>query len=107
MGNPTMMKMFVAALLTGLFLAGTLSPPAVSADVLVLDEVRQVEKMDLPKNGLNKAEVESRFGAPSKRHSAVGEPPITRWDYGTYSVYFEYDLVLYSVLTEGQVIDKA
>jgi hypothetical protein len=37
----------------------------------------------------------------------VGEPPITRWDYGSYSVYFEYDVVLFSVLTEGQVIDKA
>ena len=25
--------------------------------------------------------VEARFGAPRTRHAAVGEPPITRWDY--------------------------
>jgi hypothetical protein len=95
-------------LLSGLLvvaLAAATGP--LSADVLILDEVRQVDKMDLPKNGLSKAEVEARFGEPSQRHAAVGEPPITRWDYGEYSVYFEYDLVLYSVLSSGQVIDNA
>lgn len=102
-----MIKNSASSLFAGLLLAGALLPLSVSGDVLVLDEVRQVEKMDLPKNGLSKNEVESRFGSPSKRHEAVGEPPITRWDYETYSVYFEHDLVLYSVLAEGQVIDKA
>jgi hypothetical protein len=102
-----MIKPYVKTLFTGLFLAVTWMPMAVSGDVLVLDEVRQVEKMDLPTNGLSKSEVETRFGAPSKRHNAVGEPPITRWDYENYSVYFEYDLVLFSVLAEGHVIDKA
>ncbi len=102
-----MIKPFAKPLFTGLFLAVSWLPLAATGDVLVLDEVRQVEKMDLPRNGLSKSEVESRFGAPSKRHSAVGEPPITRWDYETYSVYFEYDVVLFSVLAEGQVIDKA
>lgn len=103
----TMIKRPDTLLLAVLFSVGALLPLAASGDVLVLDEVRQVEKMDLPRNGLSKSEVESRFGTPRKRHGAVGEPPITRWDYETYSVYFEYDLVLYSVLTEGQVIDKA
>ncbi|MEM1412040.1 MAG: phosphodiesterase [Pseudomonadota bacterium] len=96
------------ALLVGLALAAPLTlAPVVQADVLLVDEVRQVENMDLPTNGLSKAEVEMRFGAPDQRHSAVGEPPITRWDYETYSVYFEYDLVLFSVLTTGQPIDSA
>jgi hypothetical protein len=27
----------------------------------------------------------------------VGQPPITRWDYASYSVYFEYDRVIDSV----------
>lgn len=95
-------------LLAGLLvLAVAAAPGLAGADVLILDEVRQVEKMDLPENGLSKAEVEARFGQPAKRHAAVGEPPITRWDYGDYSVYFEYDLVLYSVLSAGQVIDEA
>ncbi|MDX1460084.1 MAG: hypothetical protein R3348_03425 [Xanthomonadales bacterium] len=77
------------------------------ADVLILDEVRQVERMDLPENGKSKGEIESRFGSPEQKHAAVGDPPITRWDYENYSVYFEYDLVLFSVLHPGNVIDRS
>ena len=91
------------ATLAGLLL---LLDAPLSADVLILDEVRQVEGMDVPANGLSKSEVEARFGAPGVRHDAVGEPPISRWDYENYSVYFEYDLVLHAVLKEGQPISE-
>ena len=80
---------------------------AASADVLILDEVRQVGKMDLPRNGENKSSIENKFGAPDSRQQAVGDPPISRWDYEQYSVYFEYDLVLYSVLHPGNVIENS
>lgn len=103
-GSPTMKKCLLATLILITPLA--LTSVAV-ADVLLVDEVRQVERMDLPKNGLSKAEVEMRFGEPGRRHSAVGEPPISRWDYGDYSVYFEYDLVLFTVLSTGQPVDEA
>jgi len=76
------------------------------ADVLILQEVRQVERMDLPRNGQRMQDVESHFGAPEQRHAAVGEPPITRWDYADYSVYFEHDRVLFSVLHPGGVIER-
>jgi hypothetical protein len=76
------------------------------ADVLLIDEVRQSNKMSLPVNGNTKASVESQFGAPVKKHAAIGDPPITRWDYEKYSVYFEHDLVLFSVLNAGAVIEK-
>lgn len=79
----------------------------VYADVLIIDEVRQVQKLDLPSNGQTKAGIEARFGAPKARHDAVGDPPISRWDYDTYSVYFEFDLVLFSVLHPGNVISKS
>jgi len=78
----------------------------VSADVLLIDEVRQSEQMQLPVNGQSKADVEISYGSPSEQRAAVGDPPITRWDYGTYSVYFEYDLVLFSVLHPGAVIEN-
>lgn len=76
------------------------------ADVLVIDEVRQSETMQLPKNGFTKADIESKFGTPVKKLPPVGDPPITRWEYDTYNVFFEYDLVLFSVLHPGAVIDK-
>jgi len=79
---------------------------AVSADVLIIDEVRQSGRMELPINGQSKATVEAKFGAPVQKQTAVGEPPISSWKYDTYSVYFEYDLVLFTVLHKGAVIEK-
>lgn len=36
--------------------------------------------------------------APESRRSPVGDPPIsTRWDYGEFVVFFEYDKVIHSV----------
>ena len=83
-----------------------LSFPA-AADVLIIDEVRQVERMDLPSNGQSMDDIENKFGQPDSRHEAVGDPPITRWDYDSYSVYFEYDKVLFSVLHPGNVIEQS
>lgn len=76
------------------------------ADVLLIEEVRQAEGMQLPVNGISKDDVRAKFGAPAQTHAPVGDPPITRWDYAQWSVYFEYDLVLSTVLKKGQVIDK-
>lgn len=83
-----------------------ISAPAL-ADVLIIDEVRQVARMDLPVNGQTKQAIESRYGAPAQKHSAVGDPPISRWDYDRYSVYFEHDKVLYSVLHPGNVVERS
>jgi hypothetical protein len=79
---------------------------AVSADVLIIDEVRQSGRMQLPINGQSKATVETKFGVPVQKQAAVGDPPISSWKYDTYSVYFEYDLVLFTVLHKGAVIER-
>jgi hypothetical protein len=42
--------------------------------------------------------VQSRYGEPVTRHAAVGLPPITRWDYAQFAVYFENDHVLHAVI---------
>lgn len=52
---------------------------------------------DLPRNNLTMDQVRSRFGPPDEERPAVGQPPITRWIYADYSVYFEYDRVLTAV----------
>ena len=78
----------------------------VYADVLLIEEVRQSERMNLPVNGQDKATVEAKFGSPTQKQSAVGDPPISSWKYDTYSVYFEHDLVLFTVLHPGAVIEK-
>ncbi len=45
--------------------------------------------------------VEEKFGAPESIKGPVGEPPISVWEYSGYSVYFEYDLVIHTVLHEA------
>jgi hypothetical protein len=77
-----------------------------AADVLLIEEVRQADNMDLPVNGQTMDEVEARFGAPDSKQAAVGDPPITEWEYGRWSVYFEYNRVLFTVLHKGEVIES-
>jgi hypothetical protein len=43
-------------------------------------------------------QVRPRFGEPREELAPVGEPPIGRWIYPAYTVYFENDLVLTSVV---------
>lgn len=69
------------------------------ADTLLLDSIDadQQTAASRPTNGMTMAQVESQYGEPAQRHAAVGDPPITRWDYGDFSVYFEYQLVIHAV----------
>ncbi|BAO44497.1 hypothetical protein [Thiolapillus brandeum] len=70
------------------------------SEVLLIDAIADEQQSSIahPGHGDTMTEVEHRFGAPRTRHSPVGDPPITRWDYDEFSVYFEYDKVLTTVL---------
>ncbi len=52
---------------------------------------------DVPGRGMSKTEVRAQFGEPRQTRASVGTPPITRWDYDGFSVYFENDTTLHSV----------
>jgi len=54
--------------------------------------------VDHPRRGMSMQKVESLFGTPVKRMPAVGQPPISRWEYQGFVVYFEHDRVLHSVI---------
>jgi hypothetical protein len=70
----------------------------VLADVLLMEGIQSAPAVNTPHNGITMAQVRQQYGNPVTEHPAVGEPPITRWDYSGYSVYFEHDLVLHSVV---------
>ena len=95
----------LAALLCGCVVASA----AVADTVVVNDQVQVREShADVPKRGLTMNDVERHFGAPVTRHPAVGgasaqQPPITRWDYNGFSVVFERDRVIDSVVTGSAV----
>lgn len=81
-------NLFLAAVLT---LA--LSGPAL-ADSHMTDSAAAGDR---PTRGMSETAVEARFGAPMAKVDAVGEPPIARWEYADFIVYFEYDRVIHAV----------
>ncbi len=54
--------------------------------------------MEIPVRGMHMEQVEQMYGKPEGILAPVGDPPITRWDYPDYAVYFEYSYVIDSVL---------
>jgi hypothetical protein len=54
-------------------------------------------RADVPTRGMSMTQVESRFGAPTERYAAVGQPPISRWVYPSFVVFFEYSHVVHAV----------
>lgn len=63
----------------------------------------------LPGRGMNMTQVEEKFGPPLHKLPEVGDPPIIRWVYPNYTVYFEYQFVINSVLnsTAGAPVPQA
>jgi len=73
--------------------AGPAGAERVGIEALTLDS-----HTSRPNRGMTMSSVESKFGAPSERLAPVGEPPITRWRYGSFTVYFEHDRVIHTVI---------
>jgi len=91
------------AALTFAIVSGLCCASAALAETIVVDDQVQVRDstVDKPKRGVTMSQVEAKFGAPVTKHDAVGQPPITRWDYAGFSVFFEHDRVIDSVVTSG------
>ena len=70
------------------------SGPA-SADVLLIDGIQSAPVIQTPRNGLSMAQVRQQFGEPAQEVPAVGEPPISRWEYTDSSHYFSRVLMIY------------
>jgi hypothetical protein len=54
-----------------------------------------------PARGMTMDQVASRFGAPVTKVPAVGKPPISRWEYPGFVVYFEHERVIHSVVASA------
>jgi len=90
-----MVKIFATTCMLLALVAG-----AARADTLLIDGVESDAQSASarPKSGMTMTAVESTYGAPAERHATVGQPPITRWDYPNFSVYFERDRVIHAVV---------
>lgn len=75
----------------------------VMADVLLLQAIQAAPEnspteLERPRSGATMDTVIARFGQPQDQRTAVGDPPITRWIHDQYTVYFEYNRVIHSVV---------
>ena len=67
------------------------------ADTLQMPAHGEQRGMEMPVRGMNMDQVRAQFGPPREIRTAFGQPPITRWVYENYTVYFEYRHVIHSV----------
>jgi hypothetical protein len=93
-------KYVVAAslILSGLVLAVS----GASAETLARPAPAYATPATLPARGLSMGQVEQRFGSPLERLPTAGgdaprHPPINRWRYPGFTVYFERNRVIHSV----------
>jgi len=57
--------------------------------------------VQLPGRGMTMEAVQNRFGEAVEKFSAVGEPPISKWVYKDFSVYFESEFVIHAVVNSN------
>ncbi|MCE5232437.1 MAG: hypothetical protein ABFC67_01750 [Mizugakiibacter sp.] len=100
---PMTARTALSTLLAAAAIALAAAPAAHAEKFSIKQKVQQEHGMDLPKRGMTMAEVEKRYGAPLKKLPSAGgdapkHPPINRWDYPGYTVYFERDRVIHSVV---------
>ncbi len=68
-----------------------------NADTLKTSGINAGEDGSRPMRGTTQTQVEAKYGSPVSKRAAVGDPPISRWDYQNFTVYFEHDRVIHAV----------
>lgn len=92
--------MVTPVMILGLLVVGLLvaSPTLAEPEPGEIDVERIVRSHpDMPPRGASMDRVRSALGEPSEVNDAVGDPPITRWIYDDFTVFFEHERVLHSV----------
>ena len=54
--------------------------------------------IQLPGRGMSMEMVQNRFGEPLEKDPAVGDPPISKWTFANFTVYFESEYVIHAVV---------
>jgi hypothetical protein len=92
-------------------LLGIAATTAVQADTLLVDRVEREAAIAKPARGIHMDAVLAQFGEPSERVAPVGgdapqHPPITRWIYPEFTVYFEHSLVIDAVANRSMALEQ-
>jgi len=85
----------------GIITASALFSQVSNAETIVVPIGQQggQQSTQRPSTGITKTQVKSQYGEPNGWRPAVGQPPISSWVYDGFTVYFEYERVIHTVLT--------
>ncbi len=83
--------------------AGMVAVYSASAETVATENGIAVKQADVatPARGMSMDEVAAKFGAPVTKVPAVGRPPIARWEYPGFVVYFENTHVIHTVVANS------
>jgi hypothetical protein len=86
-----------------LLLAAVFASGLAGAATVAVDNGIAVKDSDVttPARGMTMEQVSTKFGTPVTKVPAVGKPPISRWEYPGFIVYFEADHVIHSVVANS------
>lgn len=74
------------------------SPAAIAIDTAASEE-NTLTVGSMPARGMTMPQVEQYFGAPQQKIDAIGRPPISRWLYEGFVVFFEGHYVIHALAT--------
>lgn len=76
------------------------TPTVALAEIIQLNGMHGAVQLEqnTPTRGMSKTAVLKKFGKPSSEESAVGKPPVSTWQYPNFTVYFEKNAVIHTVL---------
>lgn len=88
----------IVAICACLGLCAVLLTNAQAEEIAIPVGQQGIDGLSMPSKGLTMDKVRDTFGEPAKALPARGAPPITRWEYENFVVYFEDEHVIHSVL---------
>lgn len=91
------MAKFCKTVLLALALGLAMAAGAQNLDMGATERSSTFDDPGKPRRGMSQAAVEAGFGAPQSVRDPIGDPPITRWEYAGFVVFFEYDKVIHAV----------
>jgi hypothetical protein len=89
-----MTKLRIVSVIAMLFAFGAMA----NAQNLSMDGAKAGSGDARPTRGMTQASVQSKYGSPASVKAPVGDPPITRWEYADFVVFFEHDKVIHAVI---------
>lgn len=89
----------ILAVVIGLFtLTATIQADTLNMKSIGAEPPNSSMGVPRPSRGMTMDQVLQKFGEPQQKIPAVGNPPITRWVYEKFTVYFEHQYTLHSVV---------